>query len=280
MDQWRAYLDESYDSKTFCVGGFLARVAEWEKIERAWAKVIAGEGIRSQRKGFAPISAYHATDCANLKNEFSVANGWDINRQIRITKRLISVIGSHRLAGFVIGGSIADVQNHLEPGKDVPKDFLYSICFKTCLIQIAGWLSATAIDPQVSVFYERSDFDKLAREAFEMMRTDTNRVYQSIISAEPKGWEDCIPLQSADLMAYEGFKAVGSSLKGKSNVRKSLEAIVGSQNEIVIAHFQEQNFADIMRMIENGKEGRPLAEGIASALRECEGNVPFVPRYE
>jgi len=188
------------------------------------------------------------------------------------------VIGSHRLAGFVIGGSIADVLKHLEPGRDIPKEFLYSVCFKTCLLQIAGWLHAIAIDPQVSVFYERSEFDKLAREAFDMLKTDSNRVYHSIVSAEPKGWEDCIPLQSADFMAYEGFKCVGSSLKGKSHVRKSLEAIVGSQNEIVIAHFQDQNFADIMRMIANRKEGRPLAEGVNSALRECEGNVPFIPR--
>jgi hypothetical protein len=219
MEQWRAYIDESYDSKTFCVGGFLARAKEWEKIERAWRKIIIGERIRSEKKGFPPISSYHATDCANLQKEFSAANGWDINRQIRLTKRLCGVIGSHTMAGFVIGGSVADVQKHLSPGSDIPKDFLYSICFKTCLIQITGWLHAIAVEPQVSVFYERSDFDKLAREAFEMMANDKNRVYHSIVSAEPKGWEDCIPLQAADFMAYEGFRAVGSSLKGvKSSV--------------------------------------------------------------
>jgi hypothetical protein len=141
-------------------------------------------------------------------------------------------------------------------------------------------LHAIAIDPQVSIFYESSAFNKLAREAFEMMRNDGNRVYHSIVSTEPKGWGECVPLQAADFMAYEGFKAVGSSLKGESHVRKSLEAIVGSRNEIVIAHFQPDNFADLMRMIENNRQGRPLAEGVSSALRECEGNVPFVPRYE
>jgi hypothetical protein len=80
-------------------------------------------------------------------------------------------------------------------------------------------------------------------------------------------------------MAFEGFRAIGSSLKGKNHVRKSLEALVGSQNEIVIAHFQDQNFADIMAMIQNRETGRPLAEGIEFGLRVCEGIVPFIPGY-
>jgi hypothetical protein len=32
-------------------------------------------------------------------------------------------------------------------------------------------------------------------------------------------------------------------------------------------------------MIENKREGRPLAEGIESGLRECEGYVPYIPSY-
>ncbi len=279
MERWRAYIDESYDSRTFCVGGFLARATEWAKIERAWEKVVIGERVRSQNKGFPPITGYHATDCANLQREFSAAKGWNISRQIRFTKRLCDVIARHRMAGFVVGGGIAEVKKYLPPDGDVPTVFLYSTCFKTCLLQICGWLDELGVESEVEVFYERSGFDRLGTEAFEMLRGDSNQVYRAIVSAEPKGWETCVPIQLADFMVYAGFKIVGSSLRGKVPASKVIDALTNSRNEIMIAHFQEENFADIMRMIENNREGRPLGEGVRSSLRECEGHIPYIPKY-
>ncbi len=78
-----------------------------------------------------------------------------------------------------------------------------------------------------------------------------------LVSAEEVGWEDCVPLQAADFMAYQGFQRVDSSLKGKDQVRKSLHALLRTRNPISVAHFQDENFADLMRMIQNARDGKP-----------------------
>jgi hypothetical protein len=41
----------------------------------------------------------------------------------------------------------------------------------------------------------------------------------------PMGWEDCVPLQPADLIAYENFKIVERNSKGKKR-RISMERIL------------------------------------------------------
>ena len=100
----KAYLDESYNTRTMCVGGFLAHENVWKKIEPKWEERIAYENRKSVKMGFPPISRYHATDCANLKNEFAPKKGWNIPRQIKLTKRWIEIIRQHKPAGIVMGG--------------------------------------------------------------------------------------------------------------------------------------------------------------------------------
>lgn len=122
---WRDYIDESYNPRTFCVGGLLAPVKMWEQIEESWKQRITYENRRSEKKGFPPISRYHATDCANLKKEFSNDKGWDIPRQIRFSKRLCEIIGSNGPCAIVHGGAIADIQKYLPDDPNKAKEFLY-----------------------------------------------------------------------------------------------------------------------------------------------------------
>ena len=279
MELWHAYIDESYNTKTFCVGGFLARESVWGQIEPAWSERIAYENRMSAKKGFPPISRYHATYCANLKGEFSEKNGWSVARQIKLTRRICEILGSHLTIGIVIGGGLADVQRYLAPGGDAPAEFLYSTCFKICLLQIAGLMHHHVIDARVRVFYERGVFNHLATESFEMLRKDGNSVYRSVVSAVPKGWDECLPLQAADFIAYEGFKRVDGALKGKNQIRKSLRALIRTDNPLIVSCFEDENFADLIRMIENKQASRPINEGVESGLRGIHGSPPYIPGH-
>jgi len=93
MAPWELYIDESYNDHVFCVGGFLAHPGTWGEITTAWQDRIAYENRKSAVKGFPPLTRYHATDCANLKQEFDEKKGWNIDRQIRLAKRLCKIIG-------------------------------------------------------------------------------------------------------------------------------------------------------------------------------------------
>jgi hypothetical protein len=136
MAPWEFYIDESYNGHLFCVGGFLAPVEMWREIVGPWRARIEYENRKSAITGFPPISRYHATDCANLKKDFDATRGWDIDRQIRFTTRLSSIIGKAGPCGIVVGGRIADMKRYLGAIDDCPKASLYDLCFRMSLIQV------------------------------------------------------------------------------------------------------------------------------------------------
>ncbi|MGA3017889.1 MAG: hypothetical protein ABSF62_12280 [Bryobacteraceae bacterium] len=280
METWHAYIDESYNSKTFCVGGFFAPVAIWDRITCAWAERIDHENRMSAKKGFPPITRYHATYCAGLSHQFSKANGWDVPRQIKFTKRLCEVLGKQPPRGIVVGGAIADAKAYLDiAGKTRAKDLLYSMCFKMCLLQIAAVMYAEFLDARVKVFYERSEFEGLAKEAYDasIKEHDVLHLFRKFDGADVAGWETACALQAADFMAYEGLQCVERSMKGNSKLKKSLNAMIGNKIPIQIMHFKRENFADIARIAENRRVGEPLHAGLESAIGLSLGGLGRIP---
>lgn len=185
---WHAHVDESYNARTFCVGGFLAPESKWSSITTGWTQRIDYENRISAKKGFAAVSRYHATDCANLKKEFSEKNGWSIPRQIRLTKRLCGILGQHFPCGIVVGGGIGDLQRYLAPGNGgQAKAFLYIASFKMFLLEVAGVMAQRFPRGRVRVFYERGEFEPLAKSAFDdfMKEAGVAHLAKFFVEAEP-----------------------------------------------------------------------------------------------
>jgi hypothetical protein len=74
-----------------------------------------------------------------------------------------------------------------------------------------------------------------------------------------------VELQVADLLAYEGFKLLNDR-KTDQNMRLWLRKLLGSKTPIQITRFTDENFKNMLRMIKNTEEGRPLEEGVTSKL--------------
>jgi hypothetical protein len=270
---WSDYIDESYNPRTFCVGGLLAPVRMWTAIETSWKQRIDYENRWSVKHGFPPISRYHATYCANLKREFSPKNGWDIPRQIRFSKRLCGIIGSNGPCGIVHGGGISDIQKHLPRDATTAKELLYHTSIMLHLMTVSRVMNKRYPDDKVTIYYDRTkDFGHVARNAFDSFMKDpaAKHLSKCFITMAPMGWEDCIPLQPVDLFAYEGMKRVDGSLQGSDQIRKALTALLGNDRmPVLIEHFTDQKFADLVRIIENKQDGKPLNDGVKSKLTIC-----------
>jgi hypothetical protein len=270
---WSDYIDESYNARTFCVGGLLGPVKMWTDIVRGWTQRIAYENRKSAIKGFPPISRYHATYCANLKGDFSQNRGWDIPRQIRFSKRLCEIIGSHGPCAIVHGGNMEDVQKYLPPDLNLAKEYLYYISIYLHLVQVGSVMDQHFPAAKVTVYYDRSkQFGRIAEAAFNAFMKDESAksVSKYFITIASAGWEDCVPLQPADLMVYEGMKRVDGSLRGQNQIRKSLLALLNNNRmPVFIEYFTKQNVNDLIRIGKNHREGRPLEEGVISKLSLC-----------
>jgi hypothetical protein len=244
-----AYIDESYNSRTFCVGGWLAPVEKWSVIQKSWKQRVDFERSMSIKKGFRPISRYHASDCSSLKAEFDRSKGWDEARQIRFSKKLLEIISKHKPIGIVMGGSVDDYLHHFVDDNTPKKwkDGLYKFCICVVMDQIAEVMSAYFPEEKVTVYYDRGKFSGMADKAFRSMKDDPRNadVSKYFVTMAPMGWEDCIPLQPADLLAFEGLKRVDGSLNGDDAIRKSLQALLGKV-DIAIGHFTRKSFGKLI----------------------------------
>lgn len=268
---WHDYVDESYNNITLCVGGWIARLDEWKPLEASWKRRLQYEQRLSFERGDAPISRYHATDCANLKNEFDAKHGWDIPRQISLSKRLCEIIGANPVWGVVFGGSLRGIAKHFpNQSREEVKEGLYRLAFSMHLVQVGQVMHDFFRKDRVTVYYERSrQLGPIANAAFNDFMEDKTckSLSKYFVSATPVGWEDCIPLQPADFLAYEGMKRVNGSLNGNDAIRNSLQGLIGRDVPFQIAHFTDDNFQDMMRMIENQQQGRKVRSGVRSKPR-------------
>jgi len=267
--EWRTYIDESYNEHVFCVGGFLAPEPLWKSFADQWGARIQYENEKSSIAGYPRITRYHASDCANLKGEFRESRGWDIDRQIKLTKRLCGIIGDEGPAGLVVGGRTADMKAFLNGTPDCPKQSLYEICFRMTMLLVVSVMRERFPGTRVGLVIDRGrNFESVARQAFDSMSKDETVPYlkecftgldveDSVLSA---------PLQAADFMAYEAMRQLELLRRGREDMRKSLHALIGTEIPLHISQFTEQNFADMRKMIDNNKAGMRIDEGIESGI--------------
>ena len=64
-------------------------------------------------------------------------------------------------------------------------------------------------DLRVALIHDRCAYNGVLQEAFDSYKNDKTSTYKGLFSTlAPMGWEDCVPLQPADLIAYENYKEV------------------------------------------------------------------------
>jgi hypothetical protein len=263
------YIDESYNSHVFCIGGFLATTSLWQTTSDRWQARIAYENRKSKIKGFPSVSRYHATDCANLKREFDAKKGWNIKRQIALTRRLCEIIGESGLIGIAVGGRIADAQAHFDPTVNTGLETLYDLCYRMILLIADSVVRENFSTATVNVTYDQTKaFCGLAKEGFETLLKEQRQrglhgPFKALVDADSRA---CTPLQCADFLAYEALKRLDGIRRGNEMIRKSLQAVMGDRITLRIEQFTSQNFIDMHRMVENKINGRPVGEGVSSKL--------------
>jgi len=230
---FRGYFDESYNDKVFTLSCLASDPTGWAEIERGWRLSLAAKNRQLKAQGRPQISRYHAADCSSLQDEFS---GWSKDEQITLTKELMATLSRGRAWVNNIAYSI--------PLNDFVKEFSIEgdpipVCYQELLKFIMLEMTAQireakekfgSVKPVSYVlFHERCTHDGLYLSAFNAMMNDsTFNGKEHFSTIAPLGWEHCIPLQPADMIAYETFKEAERQLTGRVR-RKSLEYLMQSK---------------------------------------------------
>jgi hypothetical protein len=258
------YLDESANNETIVCGGWIATDRQWDKIIPAWRSRIAYENRVSAKHDLPPITRYHANYCANLKKEFK---GWTIKRQIAFAKTLQDIMAARTSATkctkherpviFGWGMSTAEFKKEIIPkATDAEvKHVCYTLCAIDCLKGIGQAMEQYYPSERITFIHDRGDLAVAAQQAFEAVREK----YPQFVGLMPGGWEDFIPLQPADMVAYDLFKRISKRYTGVDQVRRSLQRLVAQGTPIIAGHLKPGAMKDIAEMMERN--------GFLNALR-------------
>ena len=184
------------------VAGFISTADLWIRFDQQWKERLAFDGI----------SCFHAAEFNAFANEFKV--GWRGNeqRQRKLLEDLIEIIRANtfRLIGSIIVNKDVNVLS-----RDQLKIWhvnAYSYAAGVCISRATDWQLREKIFTPVEFVFEDGDFGR-----GEMLK-HSQQYFQFTPNLRPK--KDTpnragimrpgfIPLQAADFLAYEMFRACG-----------------------------------------------------------------------
>jgi hypothetical protein len=232
------YADESYDANTFCVGGWLHSVDSWKDIESKWSQRIEYERRRSIKKNQIPISRFHAADCSTRHGEFE---GWSVSRQKLFFRKLIGIICAHEPFGIAWSSSFEDLRTYFPHYKrKVAQRVLYLVCMVQCLRELSRIMGEQYPGERVTIIHD-CGFNGVAQKAMEITKKKHDPG-KSLLTIAPMEWRDCIALQPADLMAYEGSKVCFRHRNNIPEIRRSFQKILGADVPLSVGYLKESIF--------------------------------------
>jgi len=202
------YIDESYSRENppqiFSLTCTIARGNEWAWIEMAWRKCLEEKNAALIEQGRTPISRYHSVDINNFREEFT---DWDGPERKEFCEKLVKVFARHEI-GY--DGYLINLQTMAEVWPEAKEDLMgsaYHILLRFLMLDIGEGINLDLPDEKIVLFHDRCNYDGVLLDAFNRSVKDpTFRYAKYFTTIAPMGWEDCIPLQPADLVAYENFK--------------------------------------------------------------------------
>jgi hypothetical protein len=225
---FRGYIDESYDGKqvpdVFTLSCLIAQGHVWPWIEMAWAKVLEDKNAELAAAHRQTISRYHAVDCNAREREFE---GWEPQERNEFVRELFKVFRRHDTATIAFSISGMDLLEICGATSQNAIPVAYELLMRWIMIEIGASQIEEKVQEKIALFFERSDYGPVLQRTFDQTLDDpTFRYGGAFTTIAPMKWQDCIPLQPADLVAYETFKNAKSWRSGQKKLRPSLEALL------------------------------------------------------
>lgn len=236
----KVFMDETGihdDSTMVAVAGYISRPKFW----RAWTK----DWNIAKR----PIKVFHAADCANFYGEFQ---GWDKERRDKFVANLLPIIPAHELAGIVIGIRLDDFREAFEGRPELVEMFgtPYTACFQWAISIIMEIASERGTGERIAFVHEVNDYKGEALKAFDYVKKYLNpRNIPITMGFGSKA--DYPPLQSADVLAYEG----GKFLKNPTGtLRRAFTALDPDKSWIIARRYGKDNMDKLISLLTNFRQ--------------------------
>lgn len=228
----KIYVDESGthdDADVVTVAAYAGRPKAWREWSREW------------RKAKRPIRVFHAVDAANRVGEFQ---GWSPDERTELVKRLLPVIMGNKIAGAVIALNKKEFREATEGKEELLRALgnPYTTCFHWLVQSLLELLKPNKKET-LKFVHENNSYEKEATASFEFIRNSANpnKVPMRLLFG---GKLEQMPLQTADILAYEAYKRFQEPGKPE---RKPWQIL---KPKVVAVHVGEHNMGQIVQSLE------------------------------
>lgn len=220
----RGYIDESIKSekKLFSLSCLISEGSAWSALQSEWKECLRAKNAELRKANRKQIRRFHASDCSNRKGDFT---GWSVPEQVEFVQALLAIFKRHPFNVHSYGVHLGEMVEEIPVTAPNPVGFAYVSILSLMLLDMAE--TTLDLNPGLlRLFHDHCDYDAALIEAFNHMVEDDNLKHRHrFISLAPERWEYCIPLQPADLIAYENLKELERRYDPRDR-RKSLKSIL------------------------------------------------------
>ena len=233
----KIYMDESgtHDgSPVVTVGAYFGKPKAWAEFTRKWNFFKR------------PIRVFHSSDSANLRGEFK---GWSPEDRDAIVVHLTRCLRESSLGGMAAGINMRDFNEALSGRPDLVDLFgsPYITCFQWVVQQIVDLADNAHGHQTLAFFHEQNDFQVEALKAFEWVR-QSRKNHRGDMAIAFGSKERYVPLQAADMLAYEANKRLRDPTK--TTVRRSLEALDPDRKRVSIVGYAKPNMPWLVKRLD------------------------------
>jgi len=255
----KAYMDESGthdNSPVVTVGLYVGKPRTWQAWTKDW-----NAHKRNVPAGRKPIKVYHSVDAHNRAEEFE---GWTQPERNAYVANLLPVIGRHPIMGILIGIHMDTFRAAMAPNPELRAMFgtPYTACFQWTVQTLLAMMDEHGDRQRVAFFHECNDYKKEAEAAFAYVEKEKLLTPRDI-SLTFGGKGSYVPLQAADVVAYEGNHLLRDPSKPERKPWKAINPGADADPEkrrIRVLHYGKNNMDKLMSSL-SALRSRLLAGG-------------------
>jgi hypothetical protein len=213
-------------STVVCIAGAIAPVEQWELLAKEWREALDKHGI----------DCFHMTEFATRPRRKPFEALTDAEANLLFFDRLVPLINNRVHVGFGVAFPIAAynaVAADLSFVELVGSP--YEACTALFVNRVGEWAKQRKeTEPIAFVFDQNADHYPAMRASFEFSKNDPSYPFANLLgSIVSDSRRRMLPLQVADILAYQTYRYTRSVLQGRPRVRRELNAILPGRFRIL-----------------------------------------------
>jgi hypothetical protein len=218
----QAFLDESGSQRVFVIAGYLATAEKWEAFGKRWQEILEAANHVRVVTGNEQLLPFHMTDYQNRQPPY---DAWSNQKRIQVICDLIDAINDTIDSALICRMPLPLFNGAIPPALRKDKKFLYMACFHSLYIELLAISTLNSLD-RLPLFLDRN------REVRHHVLTVDQKTRELVPEIEKYvgtltfGDKTCLlPLQAADILAYEAMKNADNIALDNGRTRQSFERL-------------------------------------------------------